>query len=140
MTNRSFKSKLVGDKVFVVHQNDRYRSSKGLTPKTETLSICKIGRKYLYLEGWQNQKFFKDNGVSAHHEDSNARSNGVGFDVYHSEDDYKQEQHEKLELSRLERRMISSRWNRSLTRLSPDTVNEIHKILDTEGVDRNIED
>ena len=125
-----FRDLKVGDLVFVVHQHRRFQDRK---QKTETLPIIKMGRKYGYIEKYGREApFCLETGHSSHQE-SNVRSNGYGFDVYLTEAEYHQEQHDLKERSRLQPRLVNS-WGR-LHDFRPEVIAKIHAILDAEGLD-----
>ena len=124
----------VGDTVFVVEQNDRYRQREGKPRKTSSQVVSRVGRKYAYIgEGHLEKKFDRETGISWHHPDHNARSNGYGFDVYVNEQEYVKDQHDKSEAKRLQERMCD-RLGR-LYKFTPAVVDAIHEILDAEGLD-----
>ena len=111
----------LGDSVFVVHQKRRYASEQ----KMEMKIITRVGRLYAYIDADQ---FFRDTGSSHHGPDSNARANGYGFDVYVSEDAYRQKQHEASEHERLQGRLVDRFFR--LNKLTPKVVAAIHGLLD----------
>jgi hypothetical protein len=124
----------VGDTVFVVKQNDRYRQREGLPRKASSEIVSRVGRKYAYIgEGHREEKFDRETGVSWHAPGTNARSNGYGFDVYVSEQAYNKEQSEKNEAKRLQNRLCDRLGG--LHAFSPSVVQAIHAILDAEGLD-----
>lgn len=110
------------DCVFVVHQK---RSRYVLQQKMETNAITRIGRLYAYINGDQ---FCRETGRSHHGQDSNARANGYGFDVYVSEDAYINKQHDAAEHERLTARLVD-RFD-GLKELTPKVVAAIHGLLD----------
>ena len=120
-----------GDSVFVVYQKQRHKSEL----RTETAVVTKVGRKYASIgEGWNEKKFDLETGASVHKPDSNARTNGFGFDVYMTEADYQAKVHVDSEFARLQERMLMRPMAR-LNKLSPEVVQKIHAILDSEGLD-----
>ncbi len=79
----------VGDRVFVVYQQGR---GGKWALRTETLKIHSIGRIYGHLNesrGTWAKQFRLNTGESHHGADINTRANGYGFDVYHSEEEWK---------------------------------------------------
>lgn len=120
----------VGDTVFVVHQRQRHRELQ-----TEEGVIDRVGTKYAYLKRGQHwsMPFCKKTGISVHDRDSNARSNGYGFDVYRKKEDWLLVNKTAKELARLKPRLVDS-WGRPHP-FSLDVVMKIHAILDAEGLD-----
>ena len=117
-----------GDKVFVVYQNRRGQTEE----RSEILPVSRVGRTYGYIERYGAEcPFYLLDGIS-HHKDQNARANKYGFDVYPSEECYRNVMHSKSEMARLKGR-IADRYN-GLKKLSPDVVQSIHKVLDEAGV------
>lgn len=127
-----FERLKVGDKVFVVKQNSRFRNDQ--PRQTFKAEIEKLGRKYGYIKaGCFRGAFCLQTGKSHHNENSNARANGFGFDVYESEEDYLREQRRVQQLSRLQERLVSRHGK--LYHLAPHVVELIHQLLDEEGLD-----
>lgn len=123
----------VGDKVFVVWQRDRYQQRNNTPHKTAVELITMVGRKYAYIkQGSFDTPFDKSTGVSQHDPNQNARQNGFGFDVYHTESDWMKEQHEYHEYKRLKLRLNVSDMH--FIKLKPETVEQLHKVLDDAGV------
>ena len=115
-----------GDTVFVVYQRSR------LAPPNESeyKEVVRVGRQYGYIKRYSLElPFHLDSGVS-HHKNSNDRSNGYGFDVYVSEEEYRKERHEADELARLKKRLTGSTFTTFMMELSPEAVQQIHAILD----------
>lgn len=123
----------VGDSIFVVQQKKRGDTEH----QTSHEIVSKVGVKYAFFVDakWGTEyKFCKHTGQSAHSRDSNARSNGYGFDVYLSGDEWLAETHAHDEHRRLSDR-ICDRWGR-LKPLPHEAVVAIHKIID-EWVDES---
>lgn len=126
---KTLKDLKVGDEVFVVQQKSRYQKTEA---RTSTETISKVGRQYAYfMDGRWEQKFCRETGQSAHKE-WNTRANGHGFDVYLNEEDYHRKQFEAEEFKRLEARLV--RFS-NLRHLPPDAVEQIHNILDANGME-----
>ena len=127
---RTLSDVKVGDVVFVAYQVRRRESQRVARPET----VARVGRKYGYLstEFRDEKKFDLETGVSVHDKDCNARANGMGFDVYRSEDDYIIEQFNDNQRKRLQSRLVTS-FGR-IVDLPPDVVNELHGILDNAEV------
>lgn len=129
-TTGSIHDLKAGDQVFVVRQRGRY--SKEEQSGIETVS--RVGRKYAYIKRrFEEVAFCRKTGMSVHDRDCNARANGLGFDVYLCEEDYRNKQFNDQERARLEKRILGP-FGR-LVALSPDVVNKINSILDSEGLD-----
>lgn len=120
-----------GERVFVVEQRDREQLRRNDDPVTYSVEISRIGRSYGYFIGRYGfeLKFDRITGVSWHGRDDNSRLNGLGFDVYVTEQDYLQEQREFSERERLHARLGCSG---SRVKLSPEQVSAIHEVLDSE--------
>jgi len=123
-----FRDLKAGDGVFVVWQRPRNQT----TPGRAGVSIVeKVGRKYAYIP--HNEKFCLETGMSIHSKDSNTRSNGYGFDVYFTEDEFLKKKQESSEVSRLNDRLCD-RWGK-LKKLPTSTVEAIHHVLDEDGIE-----
>lgn len=117
-----------GDIVFVVNQQPRHSEKP---PETAHATVTRVGRKYGYFDrGYRQQKFDLETGYSVS-SDCNARANGYGFDVYLSEGEYIDKQHEASERRRLQDRLID-RHGRLVDELSREAIAAIHEILDRE--------
>lgn len=127
----SLKDIKVGDEVFVVNQNSRYRNRENLPPVTYSAFVTKVGRQYGYIG---DKKFSLDTGYSQHPPDSNARVNGYGFDVYISQEAYEKKLWDRLNYDRLKDRLVSRGWT-GLIELPPSAVEAIHAILDEHQID-----
>ena len=114
----------VGDMVFVVYQTKR-RSTE--PPRMRDAQVVRIGKKYGYCDDGIGEKCFRLSDWQSVHEDSNARCNGYGFDVYESRQEYERIEHERSEYSRLVARM--KRDSYSMIELPPDAVEKIHAVL-----------
>lgn len=126
------KSLKVGDTVFVVHQKRRHEKECRSHPS----KVVKVGRKYAWLDCHRDAKFSLETGMSVHHPDDNARANGYGFDVYHSEAAFNAKRYIRNEFRRLAERIVSPYSGRHLVDLPHDAVVAIHKILDEAGIER----
>ena len=118
-----------GDKVVVVRQSRRFEKS---TPKPETGTITRVGCKYGYVQfgGYETAVRFRlDNGESSDPRDGNARSNGLGFDVYSSESEWKEGKRQRDALKNLSHRIHR---HGALERLSAAAVDRINAIMDEE--------
>jgi len=116
----------VGDTVFVVNQLRRHSTTQSVGRYETVLSV---GRKYGYFQrGSCEEKFDLDTGHSAH-TDCNARANGLGFDVYVSEEHYQKQRHAQAERQRLRERIVTHYGSLS-PKLSDTAVAAIHEILD----------
>lgn len=122
----SLRDLKVGDEVFVVNQKRRH----GDVRSTTNAKIVRVGRKYAYIKpyGHAELPFCRESGCSVHTDDSNARVNGFGFDVYRSQADYEAEELAAAEFLRLQAR-ICSPFN-GLRKLPPGIVFDIHAVLD----------
>lgn len=131
MTAKTIRDLKVGDTVFVVHQLRRGEKEHRAGEKT----VIKVGRQYAYLEGgYYDMPFCRDTGESVHKKDSNARSNGDGFDVYLCRWDWEKLVIEKDAQQRLQKRLVKPHWG-GLVDLAPEVVDRIHAILDEAGVE-----
>lgn len=128
-----FPNLKVGDKVFVVQQQTRYRRDRNIPPETSTETVAKVGRLYGYYEssGRRLRPFHLSNGESAHKE-YNERANGYGFDVYATEDEYKAKILADELFLELKIRLTSGYYG--IVPLPHEVVVEIHRILDKYGV------
>lgn len=121
---KTLRNLKVGDTVFVVQQERR-----GQEPVTSREVIARVGRKYAYFARYCGEvPFCRETGKSHHPGECNARANGLGFDVYQREEDYRREQHETSEHKRLADR-ITDRWHQ-LVKFAPEVVAKIHAVLD----------
>jgi hypothetical protein len=122
-----FKNLKVGDKVYMAPQrrfggNPRY------------VEISAVGRKYGYFKlGWMDHAFLLTNGESHHAEGLNARMNQVGFDIYPSEENYRQKMLEGDNFFELQSRLFQSKSFR-LRNLPPSVVSKILDVLDEAGI------
>jgi len=114
-----------GDEVFVVHQRRRGQTEQ----RTGIERVENVGRKFTYIK---SGKFHSDTGVSAHHPDSNERCNGLGFDVYLNESEWRREQHEEMRFKELSV-ILCGNYHYALKKLSPTVVEAIHDILEKEA-------
>jgi len=116
----------VGDTVFVVNQQRRHSTTQ---PIGRYEIVFRVGRKYGFIQrGSCEERFTLDTGHSAH-TDCNARANGLGFDVYVSEEHYQKQRHAQTERQRLRERIVTHHGSLS-PKLSDKTVAAIHEILD----------
>jgi hypothetical protein len=114
-----------GDTVFVVMQKRRH-----LDRCTRLEPITRMGRKFGYISLWGNDLPFCLKTGQSHHKDSVDRMNGLGFDVYLCEADYKAYAHNEAERERLRKRLDSAMdyvrgW-------SPEFIRRLHAALDKE--------
>lgn len=123
-TNMKFKSFKPGDLVFVVPQQRRYAAP--VVPFTAP--ITKMGKKYGYIARFSNDLPFNLETGCSHHTDSNARSNGFGFDVYLDEAEYHNEIIKEQEHKRLADRLI--KYPNRLIDMSQECVQKMHQVLD----------
>jgi hypothetical protein len=116
----------VGDHVFVVDQRGR----SGGEPNARYLPVTRVGRKYGFVQrfGSREEAFYLFDGRSAC-EKQNERANGWGFDVYVSEQHWKEETTAVAERERLEGRLLTD-WGRLTSKLTAAQVDAIHNILD----------
>jgi hypothetical protein len=118
----------VGDVVFVVYQRTRYDTRNATPPRQESQEVVRVGRKFGYVKRYGREEPFElDTGRSSHKE-SNVRTNGQGFDVYETQQEYERIEHERSEYQRLEVRIRKNSW--SIVELPPDAVEKIHAVLD----------
>ncbi len=77
----------IGQAVFVVNQPPRY----GTNDRVKSVeTVTRIGSRYGYFNRYSREvPFCLKTGQSHHPTDCNARLNGMGFDVYLSEEDWK---------------------------------------------------
>lgn len=129
--NFNFKYLKPGDQVYIV---PKARRSSG----PHFAEVVKVGRKYGYvLTGWRSEPFDLATGQSVHTNDSNARYNGLGFDIWPSK-----EAHEthvaKIEANtRLKTRLDALRRNQYSSMLDhapPELVADLHAVLDRHGI------
>lgn len=121
---RLFENLKVGDMVFVVDQKRQYAEVRASYEK-----VVRVGRKLGYIErGHRETPFRLDNGIS-HHSESNTRVNNQGFDVFPDEATYVSKITAEKEHQRLKDRLF---FHGRLTYLSPEAVEKIHEILDSE--------
>jgi hypothetical protein len=127
----NFKHLKAGDQVYMVAQ-----SRRSLKPwHTE---VVKVGRKYGYILEYGRQKPFNLlTGQSVHNDDSNARTNGWGFDVWPSEEAYRAHIATIEANTRLATRLEALRFNQyssTLEKASPELVADLHAVLDRHGI------
>jgi hypothetical protein len=120
----------IGDTVWIVPQRRRHSNQDPGFPA----KVSNVARKYAFayrVDGkWANPYWFhRNNGASKEQPDSNARVNGMGFDVYHSEDEFKKETVEMQEKNALLNRLDNC-YGREVRKLPPEAVREITAILD----------
>jgi hypothetical protein len=115
----------VGDVVFVVDQTKRHSTTP---PRMRDAQIVRIGKKYGYCDDGIEDKCFGLSSWQSVHGDCNARTNGFGFDVYESRQEYERATHARNEYSRLAARL--KRDSYSIIELPPDAVQKIHAVLD----------
>lgn len=123
-----FRDLKVGDTIFVVKQQDRWRTENDKPVETSFEIVTKVGRKYAYFErGRLEYCFCLDSGASIH-KDNNARSNGYGFDVFHNLGEYNDKLHQEERFKLLSERLLGR--NGRLIDLDPAIVESIHDTLD----------
>ena len=83
-----FSGVKAGDSVFVVFQQSRYQKTNKLDPECGEFTLSRVGKKYAYFKRYSDEVAFHLSSGTSHHGDSNARSNGYGFDVFKSEAEY----------------------------------------------------
>jgi hypothetical protein len=76
----NLKNVQAGDSVCVVRQKSRYSPLE----RTSIETVTKVGRKYGYIK---SGTFSLETGQSVHNE-SYVRTNGMGFDVFLTQEDY----------------------------------------------------
>lgn len=127
-----------GDEVFVVEQKRR-GGCAGYEPRRLTATVERVGRKYGYvrLNQWGDPApFILDNGKSFHGEHTCAtRSNGDGFDVYPSEQHYRDEVLACGEADRLSSRMVAGCQIGLLRQFPHECVVRLHQVLDDFGIE-----
>lgn len=125
-----FKDLKVGDIVFVARQCRPYEKERHVT--TEEAAVTKVGRKYGYFVMQRREVPFCLNTGHSHHADCNARMNGWGFDVYHSEEEYLACKVAKERHALLCKKLGIEYGKRHL--LTPEVVEKIHAVLDEAGI------
>lgn len=126
----SFKHLKAGDQVYVVPQ------------RMGTLEPCfveikKVGRKYGYILKYARQEPFDLLTGRSVHDNSNARYNGWGFDVWPSEEAYRAHIATIEASTRLVTRLEALRFNKyssTLEKASPELVADLHAVLDRHGI------
>jgi hypothetical protein len=124
----------VGEAVFVVPQKRRH----GNQEPGFIAVVSNVARKYAtasHDEGNWNRiyEFVRESGASKEGPDSNARVNGFGFDVYHSESEFLEAQRQHQIRTSLPGRIID-RWGR-LQIMPIACAEQIHAILNEYGVE-----
>lgn len=122
--SKTFRDLKVGDEVFVVHQKRRECSEQ----RMEWLPVTRVGTKFAYVRRWHEDEPFSRKDGASHHSESNVRQNGLGFDVYIREEDYRQVVSEWAERCRLRNRLVVS-WG-DLVDLSPELVAKLNRVVD----------
>lgn len=121
----------VGDTVFVVYGLSSWAARQGDEPRTEIKEIVKKGRLYGYIEHYRREaKFCLKTGWSVH-ENDNARGNGFGFDVYATEDEYRQKIADKKLRTDLMKRLCIQPHNAGKLQDAPaHVISAMHDLLD----------
>lgn len=121
----------VGDTVFVVYGLSSWVARRGDEPRTEIKEIVKKGRLYGYIEHYCSEaKFSLKTGWSVH-ENDNVRRNGFGFDVYATEDEYRQKiAGKKLRADLMERLWIQPHNAGKLQGAPVHVISAMHDLLD----------
>ena len=115
-----------GDELFIVFGLSSWQARNGHSAKTELASVVKVGRKYIYLNGFHYP--VEKNGKSWHgNYTSSAHRNSHGFNAYLDRADYELEKREQ-EARSLFRTTLSCDWRIS-DRLPIDKINRINAIL-----------
>jgi hypothetical protein len=126
----SFKHLKAGDEVYLVHQ------SKRLNP-AGYIEVVRVGRKYGYIERYgRPEPFDLFTGRSVHGADSNARSNGHGFDVWPSEEAYRAHIvtiEANIRLVKRLKALCHGQYSSTLDKASPELVADLHAVLDRHG-------
>ena len=121
-----------GDQVYLVEQASRSRSSTACYVK-----VVKVGRKYGYiLRHGREVPFDLLTGQSVHN-DSNARWNGQGFDVWPCKESYDEHIAKLEERQRLSVRIAflsRNQYKPKLDHASPELVADLHAVLDRHGI------
>lgn len=134
---KKFEGLKVGDAVYVVFH-------RGIGAKHGT--VTKVGRKYGYVRysyaggvlRSEESPFCLWTGESVDGKDTNARRNGWGYDVYHSQTDYEVHLEENRRRDKLAslfvNQSISGKYDarRAVAKLSMDAVNKITQIIEEE--------
>jgi hypothetical protein len=119
----------IGDTVFVVPQKQRDSPQ----PDGFRATIIAVGRKYATCQvgtQWKRDyRFDRKTGRSVHDVNHNARSNGLGWDVYRDESEYQTRLHESNRLASLIARLDAG-YRSCVKNLPPHAVEQIHGILD----------
>ena len=115
-----------GDELFIVFGLSSWQARNGDSARTELASVVKVGRKYIYLDGFRDP--VEKNGKSWHGDyTDSAHSNGHGYHAYLDKADYELEKRER-EARTLFRATLSCDWGIS-NRLPIDKINRINAIL-----------
>ncbi len=120
----------VGDTVWIVPQKRRHSSQDPGFSAT----VSNVARKYAFAyridDKWMKPYWFhRESGASKEEKDSNARANGFGFDVYHSESEYLKELQAANEKEAFVRRLDRG-FSCEIRKLPPEAVREITAIFD----------
>ncbi len=117
-----------GDQVYLIEQANRSRSSTACYTE-----VVKIGKKYGYILRHGRQAPFDLITGQSVHNDSNARWNGQGFDVWPSKESYDEHIAKLEERQRLSTRIASlshGQYRPRLDHASPELVADLHAALD----------
>jgi hypothetical protein len=117
-----FKSLHVGDLVYVRYMRPSQQNGY--------VSISRVGRRYGYFKlGDIEKPFSLQTGESIHLNDSNARANNFGFDVYPTKEIGESTAHLKESRALLAKRLTDLRFYEA-NFLSAEDVALMHEILD----------
>jgi len=126
----SFKHLKAGDQVYVVPQRRR-------SGEPSFVEVIKVGKKYGYiLEYARQEPFDLLTGQSVHNDNSNARCNGWGFDVWPSEEAYRAHIatiEANIRLGKRLKALYHGQYGSMLDKASPKLVADLHAVLDRHG-------
>jgi hypothetical protein len=117
-----------GDQVYLIEQANRSRSSTACYTE-----VVKVGKKYGYILRHGRQAPFDLLTGQSVHNDSNARWNSQGFDVWPSKESYDEHIAKLEERQRLSTRIASlshGQYRPRLDHASPELVADLHAALD----------
>jgi hypothetical protein len=116
-----------GDQVYLIEQAKQSNTAR-------YLKVVKVGKKYGYiLRHGREVPFDLLTGQSVHNNDSNARRNGQGFDVWPCKESYDEHIAKLEERQRLSTRIASlsrNQYRPKLDHASPELVADLHAALD----------
>ncbi len=119
-----------GDQVYLIEQAKQSNTAR-------YVKLVKVGRRYGYILRYGREVPFDLLTGQSVHNDSNARWNGHGFDVWPSKESYDAHIAELEERKRLSVRIASlsrNQYRPKLDHASPELVADLHAALDRHGI------